>query len=151
MHILNVEKIADVDNHDFLANTAANPRGTLTRRGNCTINCFIWEQIRCTNPIYSICIGVPFWDTHPSCYHLKRDLLQAMSSNPPIHLDPKELWKSRECYQEFDLKTFCDHIAQQKRYFNTPPGWQTNRNKAANKKYEKDIAEMRNAWNEMHL
>lgn len=150
-HVLNVEKIADEDNHDFLADTAANPRGTLTRRGNCAINCFIWDQILCTNPIYSICIGVPFWDTHTSRYHLKRDLLRAMSSNPPTHLNPKELWKSRECYQEFDLKTFRDHIAQQKRYFNTPPGWQTNRNKAANKKFEKEIAEMRNAWNEMHL
>ena len=36
-----LEKIANEDNHDFLADTAANPRGTLTRRGNCAINCFI--------------------------------------------------------------------------------------------------------------
>ena len=58
----------------------------------------------------------------------------------------KELWLSRDEYQQYSLKEFRDHIAQHKRYITEPVGFVNKRNKEATKAQEKEYADMQRAW-----
>jgi len=61
-------------------------------------------------------------------------------------LKAKELWLSRDEYQQYSLKEFRDHIAQHKRYITEPVGFVNKRNKEASKAQEKEYAEMQRDW-----
>lgn len=83
--------------------------------------------------------GEPYWDTHDAKDLLEQDLLDAMECDPPKHWTPKELWETRTAYQEFKLKTFSSHVAQQVRRFRMFPGWQKERNDQASEFYRQEV------------
>ncbi|KAK1739827.1 hypothetical protein QTG54_009586 [Skeletonema marinoi] len=56
--------------------------------------------------------GEPFWDTHPS----KRLLRQDVKLGKHLEMKPKTLHQTRLEYQAFSLKTFRQHVYQEKRH-----------------------------------
>jgi hypothetical protein len=95
--------------------------------------------------------GQPFWDKHPARALLKKDILDSIEGDDPVEIVPKTLWSSRPEYQEFELSTFRNHIAQMRRYYRQFPGWQFSRNREANEEYHREVERMRNEFEKQSL
>ena len=85
-------------------------------------------------------LGEKYFDTHIAKDLLEQDLLEAVECDPPKHWRAKELYETRAEYQEFKLKTFSNHLAQQVRRFRQFPGWQKERNEQARESYLEMVA-----------
>ncbi|KAL7523074.1 hypothetical protein ACHAWF_000353 [Thalassiosira exigua] len=86
--------------------------------------------------------GYPFWDTHPARDLLAHDVRDGASTEMP----PKKLWQSRAEYQCFPLHVFRGHIYQEERKQREKPGWVAKRNKKGRKNRDKEVAAMKEEW-----
>lgn len=86
--------------------------------------------------------GKCIWRDHPASNILVCDTKSGNASK----VKPKELWKSREEYQDFSLDDFRKHIYQEKYRQLAGPYWQKKRNKAALKDHEKRVEQMQQEW-----
>ena len=90
--------------------------------------------------------GYPFWNKHAASDLLKNDVESGVDSG----MKPKELWESREEYQEFPLCVFRKHIYQERTKQLAAPYWQPKRNKNALKKME-EAQKMLKEWDQDRL
>ena len=86
--------------------------------------------------------GEPFWDTHPSKLLLRADV----KAGKHLEMKPGKLHQTRPEYQAFSLKTFRQHIYQEKRHQKELPLRVHRRNKKAKYKYEKEVKENVTSW-----
>ena len=86
--------------------------------------------------------GEPFWDTHPSKLLLRQDV----KLGKHLEMKPKTLHQTRLEYQAFSLKTFRQHVYQEKRHQKELPMRVNRRNKKAQYKYEKEVKENVTIW-----
>ena len=87
--------------------------------------------------------GYPFWHTHLAKSLLEEDVREGRADE----MKPKQLWLSRDEYQEFPHPVFCHHVHQEKRKQREQPGWVAKRNKKARKMHEKEMKENKEGWN----
>lgn len=85
----------------------------------------------------------PFWNDHPASDLLEKDEISGSSTA----MKPKQLWESREEYQEFPLSTFRKHIYQERTKQLAAPYWQHKRNQKAKKNLE-DAKKLREEWHQ---
>jgi hypothetical protein len=93
--------------------------------------------------------GKKFWSSHPANTRLIEDTKSGKASS----MKPKELWKSHEDYQDFDLDDFRKHVYQEKYRQIAGPYWQKKRNRAALKEHLKVVENLyedfiHNKWKE---
>ena len=90
--------------------------------------------------------GVPFWHTHRASELLNKYITDKMEGTA-MKAKLRQLWESREDYQEFLLAVFQKHVYQERTKQLVAPYWQHKRNKNARKKYE-EVEEMLKEWKE---
>ena len=88
------------------------------------------------------CRGRHWWDTHEAAAKLKEDI----KDGKHISSKPKELWLSREEYQDFELSVFRGHVYQEKRRQKELPLRIARRNKEAAKKHQAEVDSNKRAW-----
>lgn len=86
--------------------------------------------------------GEPFWDTHPAKLLLREDVI----AGKHIEMKPQSLHKTRPEYTAFSLKTFRQHIHQEKRHQRELPLRVARRNKKAQYKHDKEVKENIKLW-----
>lgn len=87
--------------------------------------------------------GEPFWDNHPAKLLLREDV----KAGKHLEMKPILLHQTRSEYKAVSLKTFRQHIYQEKRHQKELPMRVSRRNKKAQYKYEKEVKENITIWN----
>ena len=83
--------------------------------------------------------GYPHWDDHQAKQQLEDDVYNGVADKMP----PKQLWLTRQSYQEFPEQIFCVRLHAQKRKQREQTFWVAKRNKSAMNRHLKEAAEMR--------
>lgn len=86
--------------------------------------------------------GQPFWDTHPAKLLLREDV----KVGKHLEMKPHILHQTRPEYKAFNLKTFRQHVYQEKRHQKELPMRVARRNKKAQYKYDKEVKENIALW-----
>lgn len=91
--------------------------------------------------------GEPYWDTHPANLLLQEDVRSGVVDE----LDPAQLYASRAEYQAFKLKTFRQHIYQEKRSQRDKNYWVKLRNEEGMRKYNKEVKALKEELDTQYL
>ena len=88
--------------------------------------------------------NLPFWNNHPASELLEKDEKRGIAKT----MKPKQLWETREAYQDFPLSIFCKHIYQERTKQLAAPYWQYNRNQKAQKKNIEEAHKLKEEWHQ---
>ena len=91
--------------------------------------------------------GEPFWYRSPA----KKALAEDVKSGLAYTLKPQVLRETNEEYKKFTLKTFRQHVHQEKEKQRAAPFWRMKRNIAARYQIEKEQKDMRCQWMENRI
>ena len=91
--------------------------------------------------------GKHFWDKHPA-----NELLHEDVENGTADLvKPIKLRDTRNEYQDFDTRVFCDHVQQEKRAQRENPYWIPKRNRDALAKHFEEVEALKSEFDTRHL